>query len=222
MEYFINGIFFKTKKSIEDYVKNILYAGNIGDPVKGDDFEFMICFFEMFHHEWIIKKGCGINNLFRIKQPIYNKYRSFFIVRTDGSTTDISYKISKIQKENTRKDFNNALRNAIKNQITEFRNNVFSKSDIVKCPFTGEVLSIFNSHVDHFEPSFEDLVQIFIDKHNITNIENLISIPADNQTSAVIIDESIKVMFEKFHRETAKLRVLSIKGNLSHAKSNKK
>lgn len=222
MGYSVNGIQFKTKKAVQEYAKNILYRGDIGQPIRGDDLDFMLDFFKTFHHQWEMKEGAGIQHLYRILEPKYKKHRAFFILRIDGSTTDISYRISNIQQQNWKRDFNEALRQTINPQIYQFKDKVFAAKEEVQCPFTGEIVQSDNCHVDHYNPTFDELVEMFVKQKGITDFSEVVSAPADNQMVPTITDSELELEFYIFHKKNANLRITSILGNLSIAKSNRR
>ena len=220
MRYLIHGKQFKTKTAVQEYAKKILYSGTVGEPVRGEDLAFMLDFFKTFHHQWKTKEGCGIQHLYRILEPRYKKYRAFLILRTDGSTTDISYRISNIQRQDWKRDFNEALRQSIKPQIYQFKDKVFFDKEELQCPITGDMVQRDNCHVDHFNPTFDELVGLFIDMKGISDFSKVVSAPADNQMVPTITDKKLESEFYIFHAKNANLRITSILGNLSRAKSN--
>lgn len=217
--YQLGTVTVKTKTKAQEFAKTILYRGEVGSALEGEELKFMLGFFKTFHHEWAQKKGLGVAEIRRQKEPNYGKHRAFFIERIDGSKTDISYTISNIQNDNAAKDFRNALRQIIKPQISNFRERAFSDTPTLKCPLTGETVTAGTCHIDHLPPTFEKLVQSYIKGHNLTDLKSLIKPHEDNQTTAQLNDPEIAEDFYDFHRHNANLRVLSPKGNLSIAKA---
>ena len=223
MTYIICGLEFKTKKQLEAYAKDILYSGTLNEPVTGPDLAFMYDYFKKMHVEFDMKEGCGLQSIVRITEPLYGKYRGFKLVRIDGSYTDISYILSNITKKNLLRDLKQSLRVAIEPQLNAFKLSQLAENPQMKCPFTSESLYYGHSHVDHHEPTFEQLVSTFVQMHNLDDqrIKEVISQPADNQLLSELTDESLKQSFCEFHEKNAKLRLLSPLGNLSHAKNSK-
>lgn len=208
----------KTKTKCQDFAKTILYRAEIGDALEGKSLAFMLSYFETFHHEWKAKKGLGVAEIRRVKEPNYGKHRAFQIERIDGSTTDISYVISNIQKANAGKDFRSALRQVIKPQIDAFRERAFSDSGTLVCPLTGELITAKTCHIDHEAPTFEKLVQVYIRLHNLTDLASLMKLHKDNQTMGELNDPVLAEDFYHYHRQNARLRATSPKGNLTRAK----
>lgn len=221
MKYKIGNFKANTKTEIQLKAKDILYQGNLNSTVIGDDLDFMIKYFEEFHIDWKLKKGTGLKNIKRVKEPNYGKYRGYRIERVDNSSTDISYIISNIQRKNYKREFNQAMRKVIKSQIIEFRNSAFQNNDILICPITQQSINTSNSHVDHINPTFDELLKSFITKYNIKLTSQLFPKEQDNQTEYDITDNEMKSNFFKFHKRKAKLRVVSIEGNLGQKKKNK-
>lgn len=158
MTYNIDGLEFKTKKQLEAHAKDILYSGTLNEPVTGPDLAFMYDYFKKMHVEFDMKEGCGLQSIVRIKEPLYGKYRGFKLVRIDGSETDVSYILSNITKKNPVRDLKNALRAAIEPQLNTYKLAQLAENPNMKCPFTLEALYYGHSHVDHHEPTFDQLV----------------------------------------------------------------
>jgi len=214
-KYKINNIGFKTEKSVQEYAKNILYFGTVNSVLSKEEFNFMYSYFESIHHEWKLKLGKGIKSIHRVLDKVYGKYRSFEIERLDGSRTDISYIIQNIKAPNLKNDFNKALRYIVMPQILEFKKNKFNESKIHICPFTNEEITFSNCHVDHFNPSFDELVNSFITENEINNLSNILEPSKDNQTISEISNKEIAKLFFDYHLKNANLQAVSIKANLS-------
>lgn len=214
MKYRVGGFESNSKLSIQKIANRILYEGDLNSVIEGKDLEFMIDYFSQFHIHWKEKRGVGIKAIKRVKEPLYGKHRAFIIERTDNTSTDISYWINKIQKKNYEQEFRQAMREVIKPQIMEYKRTAFETSSILICPLTKSPIHIANSHVDHYEPTFDELIKEFIMKFRIRLTPDLFPADQDNQIIYDINDESIKINFYSFHRERANLRVVSVEGNL--------
>lgn len=218
MKYSIGNIEANSKSVIQNKAKEILYTGELFSKLEGEDFEFMKDFSAQFHVEWEIKKGVGLKSINRVKEPNYGKFRAFWIERIDGTSTDISYIINNIQKKNWDREFRLALRKVIEPQIIEYRQIAFENSDILNCPITNQTINKVNSHVDHFSPTFEEIVNEFIAKYEIKLSSELFPIEEDNQVEYDIMDKEMKNKFYQFHLQKANLRMLSIEANLRRKK----
>lgn len=90
---------------------------------------------------------------------------------------------------------------------------------VTHCPYTGEKLTVHNSHVDHEHPlTFKRLVLDFLNSKNIGLEDVAITTPADNQTQPLLADDTFAQDWRVYHAEHAKLRLLSKTGHLKHAK----
>lgn len=224
IKYTIHGIDFATNKSVEQYAREILYKNDLNSYLQGDDEIFMLEYFKFFHIEWVQKVGCGLQSIRRIAEPNYGKHRGFEISRKDGTTTDISFIISKISKRDFLKEFKSALRTVIEPQVFQFKKDFFDHPEASKkCVLTGDPLTFGACHVDHHSPTFDQLAQDFIEYKclKILDFERVVAPPADNQTFYELMDEDIAREFYHFHETRARLRVLSVSGNLSLAKLNR-
>jgi hypothetical protein len=144
----------------------------------------------------------------------------FRLVRIDGSDEDISYTISKIMKSNPRKDFVLALRYLIRLQIEEYRDRAFNGKTVLVCPLTSNEVTQQTCHVDHHEPTFNQIAESFISDRGIETFENLVQPSSASGAEYLLVDKSLEKDFYDYHRQRAKLRILSKIGNLSTAKKN--
>ena len=212
---------FTSQKKAEESARDILYSDSINTILKENEKEYMLAYFEKFHHEWEFKKGVGIKNICRVQEPIYGKVRAFAIKRIDGSETDISFIISSITGKNLKQKNSSAFRNVIEPQIIEFKSDTFSNKIFVTCPDTGKNLDLKNSHVDHVDPTFDEILKEFAILNNIDLEVNLLVESTDNQTKCELKDTEIANKFFVFHKNIAKLEVVSIPTNLSTRRKKK-
>lgn len=191
--------------------KEILHKYSINSKITNfDDLEFLLSVFEG-HDEWDLKKGCGIDYI----QVEYTQYRNkcFYIYRTDGTKTDISFNHS----INNRSDLANikiACRNAIRKEIVLFREKNVSYGK-TKCPFTNEILTIDNTHIDHYNLSFNDLFKEWLRNKDVGDLVKKLNQTNDNEVETYFIDEKIVLDFLVFHNKNTHLRAVSKKANLS-------
>lgn len=215
MIYRVGKVESSSKDGIQKRAKEILYEGQINSILEDDDFKFMKEYFSQFHNEWKQKEGVGLKLIRRVVAPSYNRSnRAFWIERVDGTDTDISYIIPNIQKKNYNREFRLALRTAVDPQIIKFKNAEFENRTTLICPIKEITIDRTNCHVDHFSPTFEELVVEFIKAYKIVITPDLFPKQEDNQFSYIILDENINTNFYQFHLDKAKLRIVSIDGNL--------
>lgn len=204
-----------SKKQLTEQCRKILYRYEIGQMLDNEDSNFMTEVFKR-HHNAKKKIGCGIQNIRIIDQP---PHRAFEIIRVDESSTDISY-VKCINMKKERYDFKEACRNAVKEDINEFKKSEFEKKQDehkrMTCPETGEKISYENSHVDHEAPNtFEKIVNDWIEMEKIEPNNIKIKGYDDGEIGKEFEDEKVRQSFRLFHQKQAKLRITSPKGNLS-------
>lgn len=213
MKYKIRDFETNSKKGIEGKAREILKKDKPNTILEGEDYEFMIEYFSKFHCEWEQKKGKEIRAIRRIINPKFGRNMAFWIERNDGSSTDISFIISNIEKKNYDREFRQAMRKVIDPQIVQFKDEAFKETDIILCPLTNQTVSKIGCHVDHFNPSFDKLIKTFISQNSIELKEELFPKGRDNQIEYDINDDEMKKQFYDFHKQNANLRVTSAKGN---------
>lgn len=215
MAYNLGNKTFKYKSHAESHARSILYSGQVESDLFGDDFDYMMDYFEEFHCEWVLKKGKGIKSIRRSKEPIYGKYRAFWIYRIDDTDTDISYLLKNIQRKDYYREFSQAMRKVVQPQIDHFRNKCFAQKKVWVCPLTGKDITRGNCHVDHVHPSFKELIDSFIKEYDIKLEPKLFPVEKDGQVLYDINDQGIKNNFSSYHFDNARLMLVSKEGNLS-------
>jgi len=108
------------------------------------------------------------------------------------------------------------MRKAISGQIASFKKKLFETQAEIICPFTNEILTDRNVHIDHYSPLFIDLVESFISQHHI-DYERfpLTDGSGQNEEGNSISCPETLLMWEEFHKKNANLRAVSVKANLS-------
>ena len=207
-----------TKKKAQELAKKILYSNEIDTPLKDDNLNYMMDYFNKYHLDWRQKVGVGILAIYTIIEPRYKRFRAFKIVRIDSSETDISYIISNINKRNYKRDFKTALRNAISSQISGFRQEQFKDKQFLICPLSGEMVKFEDSHVDHESPTFNEIAESFIERYDITDFKDYLVPHGDNHITEELAFTEMRNDFCRDHEKQANLRILSAIGNLSLAK----
>jgi Protein of unknown function (DUF3223). len=205
-----------SKKSILDNCKSILHKYQINSSVSLEaDYEFLLQLFAK-HPHFLLKKGCGIKDII-IKFTEF-KNRCFYIIRTDGTQTDISYLVCVNGQGTKKKDISFACRSAIRDIIVKFRDiNVIY--GVTKCPITNEVLTKDNTHIDHYNLSFNELFEMWIKGADIDILHSNLNITTlDCEHQIYFTDNSIIEHFRKFHNDNTHLRAVSSKANLYYLK----
>ena len=197
------------KKQTTEKCREVLYRYNIGEKITDyDDIMFLISVFEG-HSEWESKKGVGIS-YFSTMKTIYSKNKCFSIHRVDGSMTDISFNHS-IKNRSRIIEIKNACRDAIRPTVTNFRIQQLLK----RCPFTDELLTNDNLHIDHYDLTFDQLFKKWMENQDEEYLFGHINPTSDNNQRTYFALQVIIESFIKFHNENTHLRGVSKKANLS-------
>ena len=197
------------KKELTEKCREILYKTDF--EIKDiDDNIFLISLFER-HPEWNLKKGVGIKSISVISGSFNSK--CFQINRIDGSTTDISFtkcisnpsKLSQVKK---------ACRAAIRPEIIKFRKDNVVYGNAI-CPFTKDPLYPDNTHIDHYDLTFDEMFLLWSADKSIVQLFKLINDTKDNCFDTYFTDKEVESDFIKFHNQHCKLRAVSKFANLS-------
>lgn len=203
-------LFTMTKKEKAEKCKTILNKYAINDTLTDiKEKKFLISVFEN-HKEWTKKKGKGVKSI-SIVANIFN--RCFQLNRVDGTSTDISYDAS-INPPTKTATIKKACRDAIRNLIVEYRdaNVIYGKST---CDISNTILTKENTHIDHYDLTFNDMFKLWLEKHDLDSLYNQVNETKDNDVVTCFNNENIKLDFINFHNNNSKLRAVTKKSNLS-------
>jgi hypothetical protein len=198
-----------TKKEKTEKCREILYKYNIGQNLSDDDFEFMISIFEG-HSEWDIKMGCGVSSVSVMKTQFG---KCFQINRIDGTSTDISFTHSITNRSKDVK-IKLACRSAIRDIVVKYKSDNVVFGETI-CPITGEVLVKENTHIDHYDLTFDAMFNLWIKKLDADYVYSMINETTDNNMVTYFTDDKLNSDFVEFHNQYCKLRAVSQKANLS-------
>lgn len=215
--FVIGSRVFTTKKAVDAYMRQILHSSSVGTPLAGEDLRAVYDLL-LRHPAAEQKIGVGVAAISVQTESNWNT-RHFQITRNDGSTTDFSFKKC-ITPPSNMLLFRCACRHAAAEQIIAFRNATFAEaSGKVVCPFSGALLTPKTSHVDHVPPNtFENLVQQFVTENGIDVNSVVFTGRADNEMRKGFADLSLQIGWQTFHAARAKLRIVSVRANLSDVK----
>lgn len=206
-----------TKKELTERCRKILYSSNV---VSKQDEKFLIDNVFSFHYDWDNKKGCGVHHIIVSPEPKYNG-KCFWIVRNDGTVTDISFTdpikgLNNKEYEEKRK-WNTvcaACRQAVEKITRKMRNEV----DLpFTCPITGEVIYDRREiDIHHFDLKFNELFKEWIKDKDIDELYEMTRKSSKcGETSTYFDNERIKLDFIDFHNRNTHLMAISKKANLS-------
>jgi len=192
--------------------RNTLKRYNPNDFLNEEDFNVVLNLFKN-HPSWKIKEGCGVLKI----QVILNQWKtkSFLIHRKDNSYTDISFVIAvKGIGDFMDRRLRGACRTSIRPIIHEIRDKVIFNVD--RCPFTSEILTKENTHIDHYDMTFNQLYKLWMQKQDpIKLLMSLNDNKKDNVVHDYFTDDEIIKDFIDFHNQHTHLRAVSKKANLS-------
>lgn len=200
-----------TKKEKTQRCQEILYS-NLGERLEPYEENFMLSIFES-HQEWEQKKGCGVD--FISVGSANHGTSCFYINRIDGTKTDISF-TKCITKPTRISQVKSACRHAIRNEIIKFKKeNVFYGESL--CPITGVILEKHNTHIDHYDLTFEEMFNLWISQEEINTdyVMEQIQETKDNDFDTRFKDTDLDIDFVRFHNANCKLRAVHSNANLS-------
>jgi hypothetical protein len=197
-------------------VQKILRGHQLWDVLTGDE-DIFIRDLIALHPATEDKIGCGIDHIEIRPDPDYGTTRCFYVVRTDGLSTDVSYKKC-INGEKQRQLLRPAFRNAIRPQVVQFKQAQFAIGP-QRCPYTKELLIFDTCHVDHLPPmTFETLVTEWLKLNSLKEADVQITEREDNISTRFMTNANQIASWTAYHQQHARLRVLSRRGNLSNSK----
>ena len=200
-----------TKKEMKERCQALLKSPP-GTVFSGEDHTFLTSVFEGHPDFKARTKAQVFSFQVRMNNTLGFPSKGFWIIRKDGTASDISY-IKALQSNNRsleankRDDVMKALRAAIAPDIAAFRKTVRFGQDT--CPFTGEVLTIGNCHIDHYDKSFIELAEAFIRQFGLDYLFDRLNPSDDGQTATFFIDAFIVKTFRDYHNANTHLRAVS-------------
>ena len=208
---------FTSKKEAKQFARDIVarYADN--EVITGADDLFLRDLVAL-HHKAAQKVGCGISHFTVRVDSEWGKTRHFVIIRTDGEDTDVSWKEC-IDGTSLRRDVLSALRSAVAQQVISFKESAFRAGITLTCPYTNQILTKTNCHIDHMSPqTFEALAVRWMEQNMLLwTVIPLVDI-RDNQVTCNLANTHQEASWRSFHQSNAVLRVISSKANLSNVK----
>ena len=203
------------KKQQKEKCKQILYSNG---KISNENQKFLLNVFEN-HREWNIKKGVGVDYIYVDKayhEKSYNQ-KCFYIARKDGSVTDISYNKS-IHPPSKLTDISRACRYSIKEEIENFKSkNIFF--GITKCAITKTILKYNETHIDHYDLDFKDLVKYWLKDKDINEVFDSINNTTDLTFETSFVKPELNKSFLKFHNSNTNLRAVTSNANLTRKRS---
>lgn len=222
----INDKTFNTKAELEGFVRAILNKYGLNKAIDTIDLQFISELLKR-HPEYDRKIGIGIKAIVVKIDGHWHKTRCFHIQRTDGTETDFSYKncIDNDTSREPMKMFKQSARSAVSDQIVSHLSNYISRTkdsnDNVICQKSKTKIKKEQATVDHIPPiTFDRIVTDFISMKNIEPSQIDYIGFGDNEYNKEFKEESMRLQFANYHKQVAKLRVISKQENLTQKKKN--
>jgi len=216
----IASLTFPTKNAAKEFFRDIRDRYEDDQRISLEDEGFLRDLIAI-HPEADTKIGRGISHFSVARDAKFGTTRHFVIHRTDGSHTDVSFH-SSIDGRNDRRDRHEALRRAIEGQILDFKASKFSSGENLICPLRRVPITETSYHIDHKPPrTFVELASRWLDAEGFSLMDLAITPPGDNQIVTEMTNSTQLSSWQNFHAQHAELRILSPRGNLSDAKTEK-
>lgn len=202
---------FDRKADAEAAIRQIFSTvGIISDPAAE---EFLLDLLLM-HPDASRKIGSGVSHFEVRVNPQKPSTYTPWLVRTDGSATDWSYRKC-LDPPAHAMEVRRAMRSAIDDQIADFRRESFDAGRGV-CAVCAVNLTGVGGHVDHDDPTFVDLAWIYADSHG--GWDSFALRREDGMLSVRLADPEVTEAWAEHHRVTARLRLLCQEHNLTRLK----
>jgi len=209
------GKTFKSKASLTRYCQYVLHNARLGCYLKGEWEQVMRDVFKMHHH--YDSKTKGMSYKIGVRDGMFtSKDREFFIKRSDGTTTDFSYRKAINQRKNLAY-VKAALREAVNDQVYNYKMHYFERyadrNGYVVCAETNLKCTIRESHIDHYPIQFDEILQKWADENGVKSEEVELISNGDNSTTWRIKDQKLVDSFVEMHKEMARYRIVLNKVN---------
>jgi hypothetical protein len=228
MSYELAHQAYHTKDDVKKRCRAILCSTPKGQLVGPDDFAFLLEVFA-FNPEWEQKAAGGITGVTTDSKGLY-KTRYFVLTRAggminlarDGISVEDAINNMPSSRGNNKmpkhlNDFKKAARNAVKNQIDEYRVRALSDGQ-THCRLSSANLATDANplHVDHADPlTFDKLLYDFCQINELNPLKVELK---EIHTVVVIADSFTESEWQKYHLKNANLRLVVRDANLGQPK----
>ncbi len=206
----IAGKTFKTKKELKAFCRSIREAAPLETPLDRESYRFLIALLNR-HPDSESRIGCGVDFFFvRINNCDGFLSRGWWLQRTDG--TQVHFRENDcITLPKNRSSVMRVCRDAVELQIRVFRQQN-GRGLHMTCPISGEIIFTKAAHVDHEKPTFEQLVETWLNEEGLAFEQVKFD---ESSPGAGLADKELEQRWKAFHYQHAKLRLVSEKANLS-------
>jgi hypothetical protein len=207
---------FPSAAAAERRIREILarYAAHTMDRIAGEDRAFIEAL--ILRHpraETII--DCGIRHVCVQRVPFAEHLRRFVVIRRDWSWRDFSWRKC-LYATSALDEVRRGCRRLVADQVAGFARDFWREHPRgAACPILGVPMTPKTSHVDHAPPVFAELVQAWLAEERLAPEDVEIAYRADYGGRSEFADPLLAARWRQFHREHARLRVVSARANLS-------
>jgi hypothetical protein len=211
-EISIGEAMFPSKEAAKAAVQSILNRYSIGSHLSTED-QIFVHSLLLRHPRADLKIDTGVKSISVWSPPPWRRNKGFLVHRIDGTSTDFSY-LECLSPSSHWIKVQRAFRAVIADQVTEFKRRSFGGRDLMACEITGEMLTADTCHIDH-DPEFLVLIDNFLRVESMDISRIVLTREYDHKTVEEFHDKAIGQRFADFHRQYARLRVISRRANLS-------
>jgi hypothetical protein len=232
----IGDVYHTSQKACAEYVRTLLCSIGVTERMGRSGRSADVCYFYELcqRHPRSEDKMRNFAD-FAVRRDLLNKSAmALYIVNTDGTTTEISWRKCITRKAETNLSmFRAALRNSVKGQVIDFR----ASQTNAACPTCNRPIApterpvseserfprkqVDSFHVDHVV-HFAKLVEDFMEENKGTIVPP-VQYDKEPRTLLTIFTESdaaIANMFREYHLRHAQLRALCVACNLTRPNHN--
>ncbi len=206
---------FRTKKSATEEARRRINEYEANDRLNTED-EIFFSSLLTLHSKFSEKKGVGIDYI-KVQRDFHNN-RCLYICRLDGSEIDCSW-VHCIQPASQKTIVSMAFRRAVKHIVMAYK--AAQLDEVILCPILQTKLTFHNSHVSYITPSFENMLNDFLNDRDIdiTSVALINPKPDDTDQRGKVSDFSLVEEWRSYHQNNATLQLLSAEANLRKLKS---
>lgn len=241
VEVSVNGRRFKTKKELGDYVSGELESAGETRDLRGTHPELYAFVMDLLaHHPRFEEKLSGHARLEVVRSGAYELGgRGLMIHYEDGRFDDVSWRKSiaamappggggggrKAAASDARQRLQDALREAVQDQVSEHYRRAFQMCGVIRCGHCGCRVDRGAAHVDHVVP-FADLVKGFLSSSGTTSVPEEAVVDAPTYAGLQrhrLADAygSVREAWAAYHRSNAVLQIACARCNLSDLRTSR-
>lgn len=224
---------YTSKAAISRVIRGIVYNGaSCNEKAKGfvpedktlgeTTSKFLSDVYQRVCPEKFKEKVAGQKYTFQVvKEPMIGGYmkdgfakRGLRILRDDGTHTQISFQPSALNDGiNWSKELNATLRQVVAPFIINYSRTL--RAHMNYTPDSGLPVTVDTDlHLDHVDPPFSEIVNMWLEEKEITPNKNLFKPKEDHHRVRQLNDDELAKDFEFFHAMNACLQLITAKGNL--------